>query len=490
MPGSPDRIVSQFILFLGLVFGGVFAFTLIRYGLADNFLDHGEPALAARTWRMFTGLAMYNTPADANYQVQAYGPMAFLVNVPLLWLFGGSLGVFKLGAALALIGGVALLFAHGLRLGGREAAVLAAMLAVTGLMRAGPNAIWARPEPFLFLLAAAAVTLAAIPRDGAWRWPPLILTGVCLGIAMNMKIHAAVYFAPVLIWSYWRRWWIDWPLIGVVAVAAFAAPFAHPLIDFGDWLSSVFDLLGDRRPDWGKLESVLVHGAFVFASPALMAPFALRSDKAAAALGLILLVMVCLMIGPSLSPGAGWYYMLPFLPVTVDAFLRLSSAVRMRGLAVGAFGFVFAVTAIAPQVETHRLLAAMEGEEPGAEALANAARHPGKTMEIGVGETQENYSRTWVSAKLVFAGHPGTLAPWSNMDSVLLGHPLPPAKEEYIVQCRTDLWLIPAGEAPFAMESLYPGVPTYWPAFRQAFMETYEKIETGRYFDVWACRKK
>ncbi len=483
MLASFDNLVSKLLAVASGICVILFGLAMIRYGVADNFLDHAEPAVAARSWRLVQGVALYGNPASADYQLVAYGPILFLADSAFLHVFGGSLAAAKLAPLVAAGLTVALMGAQGWRVGGRNGAVVSLLLTCAGLMHAGHYAIWNRPEPFLALLVAGSVYGAGLGRGRA------LAVGVCLGLAINLKFHAALYFIPVLAWYFRGRWIKDGLWIGLVAGAVALLPFAHPLIDFKAWFDGAFGLVAERRPDWDMLPTALRHGTAVIAAPALLIPAAWRMDRAAATYGAILLAVAALATLPALSPGAGWYYMLPLLPVSVDVFLRLSAGLtRWRGVVLAAFALAFLLAAASPQKRLHRNLARIEAESPGAEIIAVTKNHPGRTVAMGVGSDIDAYRRTWVWPKLAFAGHPVPVASWSHMESAYLNQPPPPAKLAHVAECKTDLWLVPKGETPFAMPSYYPGVPAYWPEFRTAFEKAYEKRESRVYFDVWACR--
>ena len=54
--------------------------------------------------------------------------------------------------------------------------------------------------------------------------------------------------------------------------------------------------------------------------------------------------------------------------------------------------------------------------------------------------------------------------------------------------CNTDIWLIPNDEKPFQMTGYY-GVPTLDRAFADTFLASYTKLNSFKYFDVWACNE-
>lgn len=475
---------------------GVYLWVLWRHGLLDTYLDHAEPAVAARAWRLVAGRDLYGAPDAADWQLTGYGPILFLADALFLTLAGGSIAASKLAGTTASLLAVALLAWHAARRFGWRTVPVVVVVTLGGMLHAGPMAFWNRPEPHIILAVTLALVVAARPRGEGKRRPGLVdalVVGACIGYAMGTKINAVIYFVPIVLGFLTdRRWPIQWSAIAASGVLVLLLPFAHPLIGLENWAHGLRDLVADRQPDWGALPGVLRHGAAVYLSPLLLAPFARttlsRSDWIY--LGAVLVVGVVAGF-LALSPGAGWYYMLPLLPMTVDLVARLlprDGDGRPAVMAVLVAAFV--VLAWTPQKRLMRSMDRLALENPGAEIAAVLARHPGATVEMGLGDDVETYRHTWPWARLAFAGHPATTASWSDMESTFLGRPAPPAKLARIAACATDLWLIPAGEEPFAMASYYPGHPAYWPEFRDAFLLAYEKQESGQSFDLWSCKKK
>jgi len=117
--------------------------------------------------------------------------------------------------------------------------------------------------------------------------------------------------------------------------------------------------------------------------------------------------------------------------------------------------------------------------------------HPGDRIEMGY---SQSYPLTLYRATLVFAGNPLTLDATALDDMQLSGLTIPQGTIDYIRACRTRIWLIPKGEAPFVMPNIYADArifPTrnlFENPFRQAFLQQYQRVETSDYFDLWECR--
>ena len=96
------------------------------------------------------------------------------------------------------------------------------------------------------------------------------------------------------------------------------------------------------------------------------------------------------------------------------------------------------------------------------------------------------YRNTFQAARLGLAGNPYLLDNATMIETSALGIRLTPETLALIRACAIDIWLIPKGEKPFAMTGFY-GNRVFDDTFRQAFMETYRKGSSLRFFDLWEC---
>src|SRR5579862_3900148 len=120
--------------------------------------------------------------------------------------------------------------------------------------------------------------------------------------------------------------------------------------------------------------------------------------------------------------------------------------------------------------------------------------HPGKAIEMGYGKW-DSYDLTFFRPMLVFAGNPLTLDALSLDDAQLSGLEIPHNTLEYLQQCKTQIWLIPKGDAPFSLVNvfslidpqIFPDHPLFSSEFRLAFFQQYRKQGASKYFDLWEC---
>ena len=190
------------------------------------------------------------------------------------------------------------------------------------------------------------------------------------------------------------------------------------------------------------------------------------------------------------KPGADSHHFLPLAPVAADLLARAARyfAVdqRLKAAALAVILLFFLIISIPVQKRLWRDMAAVPGDAVAAEIESVVARFKGDTVEMGFGETFENYRLTFFRPILVFAGQPLSTDAMTFMVLRKSGVPYPPGMTRRILACSTRHWLVPRGEKPFAMGSYYGG-KIFTGDFRNAFERTYSRGLRLRFFDVWTC---
>ena len=72
------------------------------------------------------------------------------------------------------------------------------------------------------------------------------------------------------------------------------------------------------------------------------------------------------------------------------------------------------------------------------------------------------------------------------------GLELPDATMHALENCGTEYWLFPKDGVPFSATNIYPfmnGRPLFPDAFRQLFVQRYERVDDTQYYQVWRCRQ-
>ncbi len=468
-----------------------------------GYLDHAEAMVASVAWLLDRGEPLYHAlDAPERYTI-LYGPLLYEAGHAVMALLGPSLWASKLPGALAL---TATLGAAGLALhrGGRPWRETLAPLGLLAflLLYFLQYSFWNRPDPAILALSALAAWLA-LGGEGASRSPAprALALGLLGGLLLHLKAHAAVYAAP---WALFYLLDAGRPL-RVVAAGALgaAAGLLLPLLPAGISLPAYLAWLQAAVGHGLSLELLVLDLAL---GSALLVPLALLAGRAWPVLGwpdraLVLsfglaVLAVCLVAA---KPGSGPHHLMPFLPgalVLGDRLLRRQSpgrapaALRLRVRT----GLLLLVLAFLPAVAVNSVFVlANLGQvtalrEARGEIESALARHPGRTLAMGYGG-EASYHKTALRPLLVFAGQPYLLDAVAMMDMKKSGLALPDTTLRALSGCRFDLWLIPAGEAPFSKRDFYSGAALFDDALVEAFREAYARVEAGRHFDLWACRR-
>jgi len=481
---------GQWLAVLGMVNIAVLG---VIYAVYPGYVDHGEAAISAMSWKMLEGVPVYHGMDAADRISNLYGPLNFLWNAWPLALFGGSVLTSKIAAALAaaLIAPVIWWRLRGWELRGWMVALVGALLV---LHLAFPVVI--RPDNILTVVVGLTVLAVAWGERGG-GWKATLLAGLLAGAAVNLKLNAALYVAPVLllyVLSDWRRL----PLLAVCGLISLVAPFALPLFPLDAYLSWFGGMAG-KENTWRGVTGAWWRFFFVFAVPPLF--WALAGRPALAAMGRAqwaylgsYLVCVLLTMFPASKIGGGGHYFLPFLPLMADLCRRAGSPpesrARQRGFLVVAF---VGVVLMAFQNE-RRFLKKLDWAEARvvtAEIEQILADHADKRIQMGVGGAvgTDNLSfRFYVWRNMpVYRGHPYTLDTGTVMEMTKLGVPLPAETLRRLETCHTQLWLVPKGEEPFSLWGYY-FQHAYSDQFRETFAAHHVKVESRDTFDLWECR--
>jgi len=469
----------------------------LAYLMYPGYLDHGEPSLAMISWRLLDGFPAYPGFDDPGRISNVYGPLTFLLHAISFYFAGPFVATGKaLSIVAALLIPVLMFMDH--RRHGFSVGAVAMIFGTAFVLFTLPISILNRPDSFIALLAVITVWAKNASLPGRPEWGKTILIGVCGGLAVGFKIHAGIFLAPVALFHCLDRENGLRPFFAVGAVGIFVAllPFALPVFPLADYLSWFGPLLGKQAPvnSYGKP----FRYALLYLVPVLLL-FALSRKQETvpsrlaerAYLGAYLVCLgAAIYVGS--KPGGGIRYMFPFMPMTVDFILghgrRVEKRSRLAWSAIGVFMAIMLAISLPTQKRFQRTLHWDEAQQVSREVRQIMAAYPGKTMEMGLGENDINYWRTYFKTLLVLNGNPYSLDSAVVMETSYLKIPLTNADLEMIRRCATDIWLIPKGERPFEMIGYY-GVPVYDGAFKKVFVDSYTKSRSLKFFDIWACKK-
>jgi hypothetical protein len=466
--GRPSlAFMALAVAFLALVY------ECADYLLSGAYLDHIEGNVVIASAEYLRGVPFYQLAGGVPHAATYYGPLAYLVEALPLHL-GGGVAAGKAMSSLALFVGLVAMAAHLIRRSPVQDACYSLLLLTGGLLLFGLASFWVRPDPFEFLLVAVAVALGG----SAW------LVGVCIGLAVNFKVHAFVYFLPVL-WELWRiGGWRALVRAGVTAGVVFLLPFLAPGISLHDYAVGLAQQIGGRPPSTLELVPIL-RDTLVLCAPVVL-PLLMTQPRVPAAwsYGWASLATVVLLLYPATFPGAGSYHLLPILPVLAEARNRL----RPQGngtefdllplLLIGAMG-------------TTQIWAAIAVTRPWGsipeEALALAEGSRAQPVEIGYGEVASYGVSQLTRTVLAINGHPAPLDAQWLMELRQIGVDASARWIPGLARCEVGTWLLPRGERPFLTASYYDRRPVFSDKFRRAFAENYRLAATTAHFDVWDC---
>ena len=498
-PGSKVReFPGRYGMWLLLAVAGLavldVGWVAVSYLIYPGYLDHGEPVVAMTSWRLLDGFPVYPAFDGPDLTTNIYGPITFLTHAVSFLLAGPGVVSGKAAGIVAVASiPVIVFFTHRRR--GLPWALAAVILAAGFILLGLPTSIWNRPDPFLACLVAVSVWAMNVSKKGRPEWGKSVLIGLCGGLAAGFKLHAGVYFLPVVLLHCWGRGFKTFWLISAVGAVALVAPFAFDpfsLANFAAW----FPLVAAKNSEILPAAKVFRYLLFYLA-PVLFFMAALRwsarpLEKAETAYFGAFILSVLIVLVPAVKPGAGWYYFFPFLAIVIDMIVRYSaSVIRNRTAVLGGVGVLAAallILSVPVQKRFQRALHWDEARRITAEIDESMAAYPGTTIQMGTGDSFVGYNKTLYKPLLAFAGHPYTLDVGIAMETTAGGIALSKGLRARIEDCHTQIWLVPTGESPFAMTGYY-GNPVFDDSFKATFRRRYEKRKSFTYFDVWACRR-
>ena len=475
----------------------------LHYLAFSSFYDHGEAAVAALSEMLFaSGQPLYHGPEAATRYSISYGPLLYLlVGLPGVAL-GSSIVALKVTSVVACMLSVFLLYRAVCRHCASTVALALVGLFALSLLLFENYAYWVRPDPFLVLCVAFGVSQAATARLRA----AAVSAGLSTGIAINLKLHGAVYMLPVFALLLLRRPALpDMLLAFAAASVAAAAPFLLPQISLADYLSSM-----TIAPRHGLSLAQLIESITYLLL--LLAPLIgialLASERVctreiilpAAALAAALLVTTVI----SGKRGAGPHHFLPFLPAIVylcaallkgqhrDALLARISERKSAAagfLLVSASCLVLAALALQSQLSVLAALSQDGEAQEAAQELRQLLRdYPDASVQMGYTD-RGAYRLSHLRALIAARGDPYWLDAVALMDYDAAGITLSAASLEMVENCTTQVWILPTAGKPFSLVNYYAtGRNIFGEDFVRVFARRYTHTRSTRHFSAWECR--
>lgn len=499
--GRRGLLVATLVLLL------VFVLIAGWYVQLRGYAGEVEPMVSSLSWMVHHGYPLYHDlHSPARYSV-LYGPSVFLTNGLFLEILGPSLAATKLASALAGLGTLLLLFAATERGAAtseerRDLVPVAVVgLAILYFWMQGFAIYLVRPDALL----VCAVALGLYGAVKVRRWPAILVVGVTLGFAVNLKAHGGLYFLPVVA-LLGRRW--GWRSAGWAAAAALgtvAIPFAfYPQINLPNyliWLKNAMrhGLAPETLPLTLRYTVALLVPAWALlalgAHPArwLKREALLVGAQLAAVAGSLVL---------SAKPGAGLVHLLPLVPSSLYLTALLAreagahpacraEAHTRRRLGWSVATAMMAILALSGLVHEYRVVKLVHWQNADCRDLAGdiadiQATFPGLPLGMAVGGENDCFRTTWLRPLLVFQNNPLLLDPIAVMDCRLSGQDLPPETFAAFSQGKVPVWLVPKAQRPFAKTNWYaPHEPIFSEAFMAHFGANYSPRSQSRFFDIW-----
>lgn len=452
------------------------AMECFQYLKLGAYLDHIEGGIVVSGWEyVINGIPLYQLQDGAPRFATFYGPLIYLVEVPLTFLFGAGIAATKLAPMLAVGATVVLMGRHFFGRGGAAPALYGLFYLISGLLLFTPMSFWVRPDPFETLLVAVAVVMAAHP----------LAIGICIGLATNFKIHALVFFLPMLIELLASRRWRALLAIAAASCITFLLPFLAPGISLHDYATGLAQQIDGRRPSPFIIVPILIP-AMLLSLPLVCPLFTQRQSAQDRIFALSALAALAFLFYPATIPGAGAYHFLPLVPVLAEARSRL----QPRGLIAGLTTLPLFLAGLIVIHSCAQAVAVRRGwNMVASDALALARQSPTQSVQIGYGDGAESYNISELSRViLTLNAYPALVDAQVLMELHQVGVDGSKRWLPYLTQCVTERWLLPKGETPFGLKNfLYHGRPTFDAEFQRAFLDHYHLVSSDKYFDIWAC---
>lgn len=487
-------IFSSVALLLGFVAVGVW------YATQEGFAGEVEPTVASLSWLLADGEPLYHGLDEAPRYSVLYGPTVFLTNGLFLEVLGPTVASAKVASLLGVLGSLVFLYAALARPSRDLVALGITALGVLFYWTQGFAVYLVRPDSLLLFSVGFGLFAAVRTR----RWIAVVATGAALGFAVNLKVHAAIYFIPVLA-ALWRAHGMRPALWAATSSSVFIlAPFLlHPQISGVNYLAWLGNAVRHGLSTQTLADTLRYAVYLLLPVVAVLALCRAPGRLVREYRGLLasLVPAVGLALFTAAKPGAGLVHLLPLVPSSLYVAGRLLRRVLAEGSLIDLAGpvhfrrsMVVAVVLtclVAGGVNEFRAVRLVDwqfDQAPGlvADMREVMERYPDLTVSMAVGGENGAFRNTWLRPLLVFADHPLLLDPIAVMDYRMAGLDLPDETYRAVAEGAVSVWMVPRGREPFAKLNWYePHGPVFPERFRELFKQSYSRRDQSRYFDLW-----
>jgi hypothetical protein len=514
-----DRKAKVLLLWLSAVVCAAMItelFLTTEYLFSPAYLDHIEASVASNVHALLGGQPLYPPLDSYTFGGLLYGPLLAELNSLGYLLLKDSLAA-KLIGWLAGWSAVIVLVLQTLRRGRGIASVVALSYSLCFLVSFGADLTVDRSEPLLLLFATGSLAIALNFKG----LPGLMLLGLLCGGAMGLKVHAGLYLVPSL--YLWARG-LTPGFCGAAAVALVlpCLPENVSLAGFLRYLtlaakhglsSDLFSrncvfllglwapilLLRPARSSIAGRRLLRAHCALTVGPGRPSRPPVRRmrrtprdgaheSDRLRG-FAITLFASECVVLILASKPGAGIHHFIPFLAAHVILFQDVYAPTAAAAPGRAALALLAAVLGmVTPTFQSFSSLVAFDMHLPEQkrqrdELLGFATRFPQGMLGVSGDNSYEltNF-RPWLTARGVSQTDYGAF-----MDLELSGVSDEPLRSA-LQRCAIPFVYIPKPGEPFTVTSYYRGRPLFSDTLRQQFAWSYRRVESGIYFDVFACR--
>ncbi len=492
---------AVFIMLFAGIIGPVFS-------AAGHMIYHDEPTLIAVAAAELHGQPLYHGSNDGQRYSLLYGPVAYWVYQPLMLAGFTDLRVYQVWVIIPLLF-AGLTMVRVVRRAGDMVGWGFALLpyAVTVLMQSANE--WAmKGDAWMLLFFTLELSAALLlPSEVA-----IFVVPITAMLLVHIKVTAIV-LACVPVTLLRVRFGLGKALLsGLLLICLLPLPFLVPGVraqNFLYWIRASTHHGFD--PHLAFRNAVLV---LFMALPAisLIQSYLRGWNEALAMFRKYRAFLLCLVAASVVAVvtgakvGAGPWHCAPLAPlfawITATLWsnrrfaLRVDRRSRAYISAVVIAQFIAGVLSFGSGFISHWRGNPATPSPPGrlvAQDLISIHRmYPDTQIQMGYGG-DSTYEMTWQRPVLVLLGNSYELDA-DQMNEAGFAHlPLPRATLEELRSCRSPLYLIPKGDPPFSMRSLYHAAGYNAPeslfpnTFREEFLHDYQKAESSQYFDVWRC---